>query len=68
MTDITVTHLDIAEDINGAARAVRSTFAAWRRRDRDRRYLAGMGYRERADLGVPIGAVEREISKPFWRS
>jgi uncharacterized protein YjiS (DUF1127 family) len=47
--------------------AFRATLAVWHRRVRYRRALAGMGERERADIGVCWSQIADEVNKPFWR-
>ena len=43
------------------------TFALWLQRSRDRSELAGLGARQRRDMGLTIDAIEAELDKPFWR-
>jgi uncharacterized protein YjiS (DUF1127 family) len=41
--------------------------ARWRERALDRRSLATMTDRDLRDAGLTRFAVERELSRPFWR-
>ena len=44
------------------------TFRVWSQRARQRRDLANLTERERADIGVTSEQVAREAAKPFWRA
>ena len=41
--------------------------ASWRRRAADRRQLASLDGHMLRDIGLSVGDVEFEVSKPFWR-
>jgi uncharacterized protein YjiS (DUF1127 family) len=43
-------------------------FSRWRDRVRQRRQLARLTARERADIGITRLDVARECAKPFWRA
>ena len=43
-------------------------FRAWRRRSTERGYLVTSDHRLRLDLLTTRQEIEREVSKPFWRS
>ncbi len=40
----------------------------WRRRISERQAFARLDYRELRDIGLSRWDVERELTKPFWRS
>ena len=42
--------------------------AVWRQRSRNRDFLAHLDRYQRANLGAPLSAVEREMAKPFWQA
>jgi hypothetical protein len=42
--------------------------AVWRQRSQNRDFLAHLDHYQRAKLGAPLSAVEREIEKPFWQA
>jgi uncharacterized protein YjiS (DUF1127 family) len=42
--------------------------ALWQRRHRDRLHLLSLDDHMLHDIGVSMADVEREASKPFWRS
>jgi uncharacterized protein YjiS (DUF1127 family) len=46
---------------------VQAMVSLWRARVRDRRALAQMSERQRADIGVCWSQIAHEASKPFWR-
>ena len=41
--------------------------ASWRQRAADRRQLASLDGHMLRDIGLSVGDVEIEVSKPFWR-
>ena len=43
-------------------------FLAWQRRHKDRMHLLSLDDRMLRDIGVTLADVDREASKPFWRS
>jgi uncharacterized protein YjiS (DUF1127 family) len=42
--------------------------ATWQRRHRDRLHLLSLDDHMLHDIGISLADVEREASKPFWRS
>jgi len=46
--------------------AVRERVNTWRRRDRNRAYLARASAHELADMGLSSWQRQREVSKSFW--
>jgi uncharacterized protein YjiS (DUF1127 family) len=46
---------------------VQAMVSLWRARVRDRRALAQMSERQRADIGVCWSQIADEASRPFWR-
>ena len=56
-----------------AAKALKAVMVAsdalydWRQRAYERKLLAAMGSRERADLGLSSASADRESAKPRWR-
>ena len=47
--------------------AARTGIERWRRRERNRTYLARANARELADMGLSPWQRQHEINKPFWR-
>jgi len=49
------------------ARGLREVLRAWWRRARERRELAAMSPRERADIGITRAEAQAEARKRFWQ-
>ena len=43
-------------------------FLTWQRRHKDRMHLLSLDDRMLRDIGVTLADVDREASKPFWKS
>ena len=48
--------------------SAREVVATWLQRSRERQALAHLSSSQRCDMGLDPDAIEREISKPFWRA
>jgi uncharacterized protein YjiS (DUF1127 family) len=55
---------EIGARVGGAV----ALLACWRDRARQRRQLAQLDARQRADIGITRCDVARECAKPFWRA
>ncbi len=51
----------------GILARMRRIVRSWRRRSRERGYLANSDHRIRTELGAQRHDIERETAKPFWR-
>lgn len=64
----TVDHDSLATVVSHRLNQFLDTVAEWHSRAVSRRELAQLDDRMLQDIGVSNVEVEREISKPFWRS
>ncbi len=67
MADISL-HYRAETPLAATVTAVGELIALWRRRSRDRHDLARLDERAARDLGLSVGDVQFELSKPFWRA
>jgi uncharacterized protein YjiS (DUF1127 family) len=51
-----------------AVENVLDRFLTWQRRHKDRMHLLSLDERMLRDIGVSLADVDREATKPFWRS
>ena len=63
-----VGHDSLATIISHRLNQVLDTVAEWHQRAVSRRELAQLDDRMLQDIGISNVDVEREVSKPFWRS
>ena len=68
MTDFTLSHTNTWNGVSDLLSRLKAEVAAWPRREHDRHYLAQLDQYQRAHLGAPLVAIEREIAKPFWKA
>ncbi|MFP6748677.1 MAG: DUF1127 domain-containing protein [Alphaproteobacteria bacterium] len=68
MTEVSLPHAKTEFALPSPWAKVKATLKTWRRRERDRRFLAQMSPYQRADINAPLSTIEREIAKPFWRA
>jgi uncharacterized protein YjiS (DUF1127 family) len=54
--------------VDGVIESAVDGLLTWQRRHRDRIHLMGLDERMLRDIGVSLADVEREASKPFWKS
>jgi uncharacterized protein YjiS (DUF1127 family) len=54
--------------VDAAVENVVDRFLTWQRRHKDRMHLLSLDDRMLRDIGVTLADVDREASKPFWRS
>ena len=54
--------------LDAAVENVVDRFLTWQRRHKDRMHLLSLDDRMLRDIGVTLADVDREASKPFWRS
>ncbi|HXQ41742.1 MAG TPA: DUF1127 domain-containing protein [Candidatus Udaeobacter sp.] len=54
--------------VDAAVENVLDRFLTWQRRHKDRMHLLSLDDRMLRDIGVSLADVDRETSKPFWRS
>lgn len=67
MTELSLLNISAGDGFSGLLSRLKATTAVWQQRSRQRRFLAQLDRRQRADLGAPADAIAREIAKPFWR-
>jgi uncharacterized protein YjiS (DUF1127 family) len=67
MADISL-HQGFRTPLASRAAALGQLLASWRRRSRERHELAQLDRRAINDLGLTVGEVQFEASKPFWRA
>ena len=61
-----ISSVPLATRFAPAARAT-ALLASWRQRVADRRQLASLDGHMLRDIGLSLGDVDIEVSKPFWR-
>ena len=54
--------------VDAAVENALDRFLTWQRRHKDRMHLLSLDERMLRDIGVSLADVDREASKPFWRS
>ena len=54
--------------VDAAVENVVDRFLTWQRRHKDRMHLLSLDDRMLRDIGVTLADVDREASKPFWKS
>lgn len=54
--------------VDGAIENAIGGFLTWQRRHKDRMHLLSLDERMLRDIGVSLADVDREASKPFWKS
>lgn len=54
--------------VDAAVENVLDRFLTWQRRHKDRMHLLSLDDRMLRDIGVTMADVDKEASKPFWRS
>jgi uncharacterized protein YjiS (DUF1127 family) len=54
--------------VDEAIESVVDGLLTWQRRHKDRMHLLSLDDRMLRDIGVTLADVDREASKPFWRS
>lgn len=67
MTLLSIPHVHLGHGDFDLLARLEATLSAWRRRSHNRHFLAQLDRHQRAHLGAPLNAVERELAKPFWR-
>ena len=54
--------------VDDGLESVVDTLLTWQRRHKDRMHLMALDDRLLRDIGISTADVDREASKPFWRS
>ncbi len=54
--------------VDGGLDSMVDTLLSWQRRHKDRMHLMALDDRLLRDIGISPADVDREASKPFWRS
>jgi uncharacterized protein YjiS (DUF1127 family) len=54
--------------VDGGLDSMVDTLLTWQRRHKDRMHLMSLDDRLLRDIGISPADVDREASKPFWRS